>query len=131
TNDAKAQKEIDTLEKTIAQVKTTQQAAQQLPTVTPNLPTPVTVQTDDSVTFPKEDVLPLFQDLADGKVAQTKLAQCQTDYSAEQQIAAQKDAKDSEIVVLKKKPGFWHQIGSTIKQVGVGVGIGLALGAHL
>jgi hypothetical protein len=132
--DAKAQQQIESLQKLVQTVKTPQQVVAQLPNVAP-LPVQPTVQPDESISFPKEDVLPLFQDLADGKVAQTKLAQCQSDYSNEQQIAAQKDAqlkqKDTEILALKHKPGFWHRVASTVKQVGVGVGIGLALGAHL
>jgi hypothetical protein len=134
SNDAKAQQELAALEKVVQNVKTPQQVVTQLPIVAPNLPAPATVQTDDSITFPKADVLPLFQDLADGKVAETKLEQCQTDYVAEQQIATKKDdqlkQKDNEIVALKKKPGFWHRVVGTAKSVGVGVGIGLVVAAH-
>lgn len=134
SNDALYNSKIDALTKVVQAVKTPQQVAAQLPIVAPNLPAPATVQTDDSITFPKEDVLPLFQDLAAGKIAATKLEQCQTDYSAEQQIAAQKDEqlkqKSNEIVALKKKPSFWHRFAGTAKSVGVGVGIGIVVAAH-
>jgi hypothetical protein len=134
SNDAKAQQQIDALTKVVQAVKTPQQVVSQLPIVAPNLPVPATVQTDDSITFPKADVLPLFQDLADGKIAATKLEQCQTDYSAEQQIAAQKDEqlkqKGNEIAALKQKPSFWKRAKGTLKSVGIGVGIGVVIASH-
>ena len=134
-NDQRSAQQIASLGKLIAAAKTPQQAAAEIPQVATNLPSAVVVEPDQSIAFPKEDVLPLFQDLADGKVAAVKLAQCQTDYSAEQQIAAQKDSqlkqKDTEIAALKKPKGFWRRFGGTVKQVGIGIGIGIALGGHL
>jgi hypothetical protein len=134
-NDAKSARDLASLEKTIAAVKTPQQAAADLPQVAANLPAPVTVQPDSSISFPKEDVLPLFQDLADGKVCAVKLAQCQADYATEQQIASQKDSqlteKNKEITALKKPKGFWKRVTGTLKQVGIGIGIGAVLGAKL
>lgn len=133
--DAKAAQQIAALQKAFTAVKTTKQAADEIPHVVTNLPTPVVVQPDESLNIPKVDVIPIVQDLADAKVATVKLAQCQADYATEQQIAAQKDsqlsAKDKEITALKKPKGFWRRIGSAMKQIGVGIGIGAVLGAKL
>lgn len=130
-NDAKSAQQIASLEKLVQSVKTPQQVAVQLPQVAPNLPVQPTVQADDSISFPKADVLPLFQDLAAGKEAEVQLTQCQADYKSEQQIAAQKDAqleqKNTEIKVLKQPRSFWHRVGTTMKEVGIGIGIGLTV----
>jgi len=130
-NDAKSAQQIAALSKLVTSVKTPAQAAAEIPQVAPNLPSPVVVEPDNSIAFPKEDVLPLFQDLAEGKTCAVKLAQIQADYAAEQQIAAQKDvqlgARDKEIAVLKHPRGFWHRLGSAMKQVGIGIGIGVAI----
>lgn len=133
TNDARAQQQLDALAKVIQSVKTSQQAAVALPTVA-DLPVPIQVQPDQGWLIPPADVLPLFNQLAEGKVAETKLTQCQADYTAEQQIAAKKDdqlkEKDGEIAALKQKPSFWNRVKGTLKTVGIGVGIGIAIGAH-
>lgn len=134
-SDARSAQQLASLRKMVTAVQTPQQVVKEIPQVATNLPAPAVVQPDDSISFPKADVLPLFQDLADAKTCSVKLAQCQSDYASEQQIAVQKDAqlgeKDKEITALKKRQGFWHRVGSTLKQVGVGIGIGAVLGAKL
>lgn len=134
-NDEKAARDIASLQKAIAAVKTPQQVVSELPNIAPSLPAPAVVQPDQSIAFPKDDVLPLFQELAQGKTCAVQLAQCQANYAAEQKIADQKDAqldaKNKEITALKKPKGFWKRLGSTLKQVGIGVAIGATLGARL
>lgn len=129
--DAQTASQIASLTKALQTVKTPQQVVTALPTVAPNLPTPAAVQTDNSLTFPAADVLPLFQDLADGKTAEVKLTQCQSDYTAEQQIVSQQTdqlkQKDATIAVLKKPAGFWHRVTGTLKAVGIGIGIGATI----
>lgn len=134
-SDARSAQQLASLQKMVTAVQTPQQVVKEIPQVATNLPAPVTVQPDDSISFPKADVLPLFQDLADAKTCSVKLAQCQSDYASEQQIAGQKDAqlgeKDKEITALKKPQGFWHRFGSAVKQIGIGIGIGAVLGVKL
>lgn len=130
SSDEKATAQVASLQKLVVSAKTPAQAVKELPQVAPNLPVAPTV-TDDSVSFPKADVLPLFQDLAEGKTCSVKLAQCQADYASEQQIATQKDSqlaeRDKEITALKKPQGFWHRVAGTLKQVGIGIGIGAVI----
>lgn len=133
-NDARAAQQIEAVQKLVQSVKTPQQVVTKLPEVAPNLPVSPTVQSDNSISFPKEDVLPLFQDLANGKEAAVKLDQCQTDYAAQKQIDVKKDSqlkdKDDEITALKKPKGFWRRFGNTLKTIGIGVAVGYA-GAHV
>src|SRR5581483_109531 len=134
-SDTRAAQQIAALEKTIANVQTSQPVAQQLPTVAPSFPSPVAVQPDNSITFPKEDVLPLFKELADGAENKVKLTQCQTDYTAEKQIVAKKDeiikSKDDELQGYKKaaKKGFWRKLGSGLK-VGAAIAIAGIIGHY-
>lgn len=134
-NDAKAAQQIAALEKTVQNVKTAQQVAQSLPIVAPSLPSPVAVQPDNSITFPKEDVLPLFKELSDGKEAAVKLATCQEDYDAQKVIDKQKDGiieqKQHELDGYKKaaKKGFWRKLGGGLK-VGAAIAIAAAIGHY-
>lgn len=134
-NNEKYARDLASLEKTIAAVRTPAQAAKQIPQLVPHLPVPIATQPDNSISFPKEDVLPLFSELAEGKTCAVKLAQCQANYDSEQKIVEQKDAqiaeKDKTITAIRKPKGFWRRVGSTLKQVGIGVAIGATLGARL
>lgn len=71
---------------------------------------------------------PLVQLAGDDKAAQINLQACQ-------QIVGLKDqqltAKNEEIKALQKKPDFWHRVGGTLKQVGIGIAIGAIIGAKL
>ena len=79
-----------------------------LPAVLPTpLPVPPFVNSDNSITFPAEDVLPLFDALVQGKEAEVNNAACQIDLTNEKQIVQDKNA---EITALKKKPSFWSRI---------------------
>jgi hypothetical protein len=107
-NDAKAQQQIAALSQLIKQVKTPAQVVANLPAVLPTpLPVPPFVNSDNSITFPAEDVLPLFDALVQGKEAEVNNAACQADLTAEKQIVQDKNA---EIASLKKKPSFWKRI---------------------
>jgi hypothetical protein len=63
------------------------------------------------------------------------LKECQVNLGACQQTSTLKDdqlaSADEEIKALKKKPAFWHRVGSTLKVLGIGVGIGLAVSGRL
>lgn len=91
--------------------------ARSIPALTPNGPPQVAV-----------DLAPLVQELGQCKVDQTNLQACTADLKNETAIAAQKDVQ---IAALKKKPSFWHRVGSALKLIGIGVGVGLMLGAHV
>jgi len=136
--DAAAAKQIASLTALVQKVQTTAQAAQSLPQVV-NLPVAPITQSDSSVVIPAPDVLPLFQQLAQGKQDAIAVVQLTADLKDEKAIVAKDDAtiadqtkqialKDDEIKVLKKPKSFWHRVGGTLKSVGIGVGIGLALG---
>jgi hypothetical protein len=138
--DAAAAKQIATLTQLVSKTQTTAQAAQALPQVA-NLPVAPTVGTDSSVVIPAPDVLPLFQQLAQGKQDAISVVQLTADLNDEKAIVAKDEStisdqtkqialKDEEIVALKKPKSFWHRVGGTLKSVGIGIGIGLAL-SHL
>jgi hypothetical protein len=139
--DAAAQKQIATLAALVSKVQTPAQAVAALPQVS-QLPTAPTVQSDSSVVFPSQDVLPLFQQLAQGKQDGVNLAVCTADLKDEKTVDATDKAtiadmtkqlalKDDEIKALKKPKGFWKRAGGIAKAVGVGIGIGLLLGHHI
>jgi hypothetical protein len=136
--DAAAAKQIATLTQLVSKVQTTAQAAQSLPQVA-NLPVAPTVAPDSSVVIPPVDVLPLFQQLAQGKEDAINLTACKADLTDEKAVVAKDDAtiadmtkqialKDEEITALKKPKSFWHRVVGTMKDVGIGIGIGFALG---
>ena len=140
-SDARAQQQIQALTTLVVSVKTTPQAVQAIEKVSDNKVQPV-AQADGSVTIPQPQVIPLFQELAQGKSDTVALASCKSDLITQQQVTAKTQAnvdaqvaivkqKDDEIVVLRKKPGFWHRVGSSLKQIGIGVGIGITLGRVL
>jgi hypothetical protein len=116
-NDAKAQQQIVTLQMMIRQVKTPVQVVAALPQVLPQpLPVAPTVLPNQSIVLPAPDVLPLFQDLAQGKQDSVSLAACKSDLTAETAIAVQ---KQDEIVALKKKPKFWKSVTHDLKIIGI------------
>jgi hypothetical protein len=120
--DAQAAKQQQVIVKVVHDVKTAPQAAAALPQVVNQpLPAPVEAQPNGSWLVPQPDVLPVFQQLADDKICRSELSTAQADLTDTKAVVA---AKDAEIVALKKKPKFWHRVGSTMKKVGIGVGIG-------
>lgn len=135
--DAAAAKQIATLTSLVSQVRTPQAVVAALPSVT-TLPTPPTLDASNGLTFPAADVLPLFQQLAQGKQDAINLIACTADLKDEKTVDATDKAtiadqvkqlalKDDEIKALKKKPSFWHRTLTVVKYVGIGIGIGLAL----
>ena len=135
--DAAAAKQIATLAALVSKVQTTAQAAQSLSQVS-TLPVAPTIQPDSSVVIPAPDVLPLFQQLAQGKQDAISVVQLTADLADEKTVVAKDDAtiadmtkqialKDGEITALKKPKSFWHRVAGTLKDVGIGIGIGLAL----
>jgi hypothetical protein len=103
------------------------------------LPEPITsIPNSVDWRLPANDVAPLFGAVNDGLQAEANLATCTDDLSDTKKASAAKDGiaaaqvaqlalKDNEIAVLKKKPAFWHRVGSTLKKVGIGVGIGIGI----
>lgn len=133
-NDAVAKQQIASLVALASNVKTTPQAVAAIPQIDPNIK-PV-AQSNGDMTIPAPQVIPLFQDLAQGKQDAVALVACQKDLATEQQIVTKTQAnvtaekaisaqKDQEIAVLKKKPSFWHRVAVVAKAVGVGIGIGV------
>lgn len=115
--------------KIIHDVQTVPQAVAALPQVlnTP-LALPVEVHSDNSVTIPEPDILSLFAQVADDKVCRQLFTASQADLADEKAIATQ---QVTQITALKKKPSFWHRVGSVVKEVGIGIGIGVVIGTKL
>jgi hypothetical protein len=133
-NDAQARQQVVALTQLVATVKTAPQAAQAIGQVSGGTVTPV-AQQDGSMTIPQPQVVPLLQELAQGKEDAVNLTVCKSDLATTQTIVAKTEddvtaekaivvQKDTEIAALKKKPGFWHRVGSTLKQVGIGFAVG-------
>ena len=140
-NDARASVQVQALAAAVAKVKTTPQAAEAISTMTEAKVQPV-AQGDGSMTITAPQVIPLLDELAQGKQAGINLAACQADLASTRQIVTTDESsldasrgiitqKDAEIASLKRKPSFWRRVGSTLKQVGVGIGIGLTLSRTL
>lgn len=137
-NDLRTQQQLQTMQTLIQSVKTPQQAATAIPELTDNKVQPVTRANGDLV-IPQSQAVPLFQELAQGKSDALSLATCKSDVTTETQVAQAKDKtitddegiitqKNNEIAALKKKPGFWHRVGSVLKQVGIGFATGYVAG---
>lgn len=125
--DAVSAKQVQTIVKVVHDVQTPQQAAQALPSVlSAPLPTAVVPQGSGDWLVPKADVLPLFAQLGDDKICRAELTTASADLVSEKAITTQ---LNGQIAILKKKPSFWHRVGSTMKKVGIGVGIGIGIAA--
>jgi hypothetical protein len=120
------QQKVAVIQQKAAQVKTPAQAIAAIPDVStlplhsqpiPQTPTQVAV-----------DALALYQELATARATDVRLETCQDSLNRQTQISNQQNL---EIVELKRKPAFWHRVGSTLKTVGVGIGIGFALGVRI
>jgi len=100
------------------------------PAATPTNPAPEldAVPVPDAPTKTEVNAVPLYEDLNACKQTEIKLDACVQTLNLQTRIDAD---KDTEIVALKKKPGFWKRVLSTAKAVGVGVGIGVVLSSKL
>jgi hypothetical protein len=125
--DAASAKQVQIITKVVHDTTSPQQAAANLQSVvsTP-LPAPVTVTQQQGWLVPAADVLPIFQQIADDNICREQLATTTKDLSDERAITTQ---LNGQIAILRKKPSFWHRVGSTMKKVGIGVGIGIAVAA--
>jgi hypothetical protein len=124
--DAASAKQVQIITKVVHDTKTPEGAAKALPEVVSSLPAQVIPQSSGDWLVPKADVLPIFQQLADDKICREELTTANADLVSEKAIAAQ---LNGQIAILKKKPSFWHRVGSTMKKVGIGVGIGIGIAA--
>lgn len=138
--DAAAAKQLAAISSLVSKVQTPDQAVRAFPQVS-SLPVAPTVQ-GDSVVFPSQDIVPLFQQLAQGKQDGINLVACTADLKDEKSVAAKQSdtittqvkqigLKDDEIKALKQPKSFWQRAGGIAKAVGVGIGIGLLLGHHI
>ena len=124
--DAVSAQKVQTIVKVVHDTTTPQQAVQHLPeVVTAPLPAPVVAQPSGDYVVPKADVLPIFQQLADDKICREELTTAQADLTDTKAIVV---ARDTEIKTLKKPRGFWGNVKTVAKDVGIGVGIGFMLG---
>lgn len=109
--DAAAAQQISDLRKLAAAVRTPAQAIAAIPQVSAAL-TSVPLNPAAVVGEPDKvsvDAIPLYQELSACREQSITLGTCQADLKDTQAVVAQKDV---EIVVLKKKPGFWKRIKS-------------------
>jgi hypothetical protein len=126
SSDALAARTIAALKAQRAQVTTPAQAIAAIPDVS-TLPLNSRPAVDNPVQV-SVDATALYNELNQAKQDAVSLNACVTARTADEEII--KNDKQ-EIVVLKKKPAFWHRVGSTLKIVGIGIGIGVILGAHV
>lgn len=117
---AAANQQIASLKKQRAAVTTPAQAVSAIPDVS-NLPLRAAPVLGDP-TRVTVDVLPLFQELNQCKQDAIALNACQATAVINEKVI---EAKDAQIVALKKKPGFWKRVTSHGKDI---VGIGVPLG---
>lgn len=112
---AEADRKVQVITKIVHDAKTPQQVIAAIPEVSslPLNPRPVA---GDPLSV-QVDAKNLLDELAAGKAAEVQLGACQE----------QGKEKDKEIAALKKKPGFWHRLGSGAKKVAIGVAIGYAM----
>jgi hypothetical protein len=101
----------------VPQLSDVQLNAREIPSLAPDGPPEVAV-----------DLAPLVMELGQCRQDSINLGACTQNYNACQDIVK---ARDGEIVVLKKKPNFFHRVVGVAKAVGVGIGIGLLLGAKV
>lgn len=121
TNAAAAAK-VTVITKIVHDVTTPTQAVIAIPQLTavplnarPAVDSPVQVSVD---------AIPLVAILGQAKIDKTNLDACTADLKAETAIVTQ---KDTEIVVLKKKPSFFARIKHDAKLIAIGAGIGTLL----
>lgn len=121
---------VTVLQKEAAAVKTPVQAVQALQTPAPDMAETVAplevAALPDAPGRVSVNALPLNQDLNTCRQDAVNLGACTSTLGLEKQIEAQKDI---EIVALKKKPGFWHRVKTTLITLGIGTAAGYAI-AH-
>jgi hypothetical protein len=129
TTNAQSQLEIAALQKLVQSVKTPAQAIAAIPDVS-SLPLHSTPVSNDP-TKVQVDAMALFTELESGKECRVQLDATTKNLTTETQIVAQREdqlkQQQVEITALRKKPAFWHRVGSTLKQVGIGIGIGVTI----
>ena len=120
-NEQQAEQAREQYQRLRTEVRTPLQVVQELPKVA-SVPVPPQLDATNNLVFPQADVLPLFSTLADGAQCKVELASAQSNLALESQVIAE---KDKQVAALRKKPSFWHRVGSIAKQVGVGIVIGV------
>lgn len=120
--DAATAQQISALRRQADAVKTPTQAIAAIPEVS-NVPLNARVLPDNPMQV-GVDAVPLFQELSACREQSVTLGACQANLKDTQSVVVQKDA---EVVALKKKPGFWHRLGSGAKKLAIGVAVGLVL----
>ena len=136
-NDARAQAQVADIQKLVATVKTPAQVVKEIPVVAPSLPVAPIADQSGSITFPKDDVIPLFTELANGKTCAVQLTAAQKDLDAEKGIVAKQtdDLKEKDKVIAGYKKaaghhGFFGKLWGGIQKVGL-VAIAIEVGKHL
>jgi hypothetical protein len=107
---------------------TVPQAIKALPDVmTEPLPLPV-IPMNDGLFIPQQDVLPIFQQVADDKVCRVLLTTAQGDLADTREIVKE---REKEIVTLKQPKSFWKRLKNVSKVAGVCVAVGVWIGTHV
>jgi hypothetical protein len=120
--DEQAAKQQQVIVKVIHDVQTVPQAVAAVPqVVTTPLPVPVTSDASGDMIIPKDDVIQVFDQLADDKLCNSKLSTAAADLVDEKNINAN---LTQQIAVLKKKPKFIKRVLRDAKLIGIGAGLG-------
>jgi len=127
TNTALAAQKVQVVTKIVHDAKTPAQQIAAIPQLTdvPLNTRPIVGLPDGVVAV---DLAPLVAELGQCKQDAINLGACTQNYNTCQGIVSLRNA---EIVVLKKKPSFWHRVSGVAKSVGVGIGIGVLLGVKI
>jgi hypothetical protein len=121
TRQVETEKEVQVVVKEVQAAKTPEQQLAEIPKLETQ---PLNAQPlPDAPNAVKVDIQPLVTQLAECKTDAIQLASCRQEIADRQQIELQQDAQVS---LLKKKPGFWHRVGSGAKKYGIGIAVGAA-----
>lgn len=122
---AQATQKVQVVTKVVHDAVTPSQVVQSLPQVDTKIAADLSARVaPDNPVAVEVNAQPLMQLVGDLKTSQIELGACQQTVTLKDQ---QLQAKDVEIVALKKKPKLLKRIGHVFEAVGVGIGIGVLL----
>jgi len=123
-------------------VQTPQQAAQQLPTVLPDLPLPVTINTPNlstplppgetpatTVSIPQPDLVPLYDALQDYRATSVQSASLQKDLSDEKTRSASLEHERDTAIAAVHGGTFFTRLKRSAKWFAIGLATGAAVAA--
>ena len=127
TTDSQAAQKVQTIVKVVHDAQTPAQVVAALPQF-PDLPVLGARTVPGDPVDVEVAAQPLMDLIGRYETVVTNLNACQADFTTQKAIDVQ---KDTQIAILRKKPKFWHRVGSAAKLIGIGIGIGAIVAGHL